>query len=38
MRLLLVRHGEPDYEKDCLTDLGIKQAEIVAKRLLDEGY
>ena len=37
MRLLLVRHGEPDYEKDCLTDLGNKQAEIVAKRLLDEG-
>ncbi len=37
MRLLLVRHGDPDYEKDCLTDLGKKQAEIVAKRLLEEG-
>ena len=37
MRLLLVRHGDPDYEKDCLTDLGVKQAEIVAKRLLEEG-
>ncbi len=37
MRLLLVRHGDPDYEKDCLTELGIKQAEIVAKRLMEEG-
>lgn len=36
MRLILVRHGEPDYEKDCLTELGHKQAEIVAKRLLEE--
>ncbi len=37
MRLLLVRHGDPDYEKDCLTELGVKQAEKVAKRLMEEG-
>lgn len=37
MRLLLVRHGEPDYEKDCLTDFGHVQAGIVAKRLMEEG-
>ena len=37
MRLILVRHGDPNYEKDCLTELGHKQAAIVAERLLDEG-
>lgn len=37
MRLIIVRHGDPDYENDCLTELGHYQAELVAKRLLDEG-
>ena len=37
MRLILVRHGDPNYEKDCLTELGHKQAAIVADRLLNEG-
>ncbi|MBO4421032.1 MAG: histidine phosphatase family protein, partial [Lachnospiraceae bacterium] len=37
MRLILVRHGDPDYENDCLTELGHYQAELVAKRLMDEG-
>ena len=37
MRIILVRHGDPDYEKDRLTEIGRKQAEIVAKRLLSEG-
>ena len=37
MRLLLVRHGDPNYELDCLTELGHKQAKVVAKRLLSEG-
>ena len=37
MRILLIRHGEPDYEKDCLTELGHKQAELAAQRLLNEG-
>lgn len=37
MRLIMVRHGDPNYEKDCLTELGHKQAEIVAQRLMSEG-
>ena len=37
MRLLLVRHGDPNYELDCLTELGHRQAKIVAKRLMEEG-
>lgn len=37
MRLVLVRHGHPDYEQDCLTELGHKQAKAVAKRLMEEG-
>ena len=37
MRIVLVRHGDPDYEKDCLTELGHKQAAVAAQRLLKEG-
>lgn len=37
MRLIFVRHGEPNYEKDCLTETGILQAQACAKRLLREG-
>ena len=37
MRLLLVRHGDPNYELDCLTELGHRQAKEVAKRLMEEG-
>ena len=33
MKLIVVRHGHPDYEKDCLTELGHNQAEAAAKRL-----
>ncbi len=36
MRIVIVRHGEPDYEKDCLTIEGRKQAELAAKRLIKE--
>ncbi len=36
MRLIFIRHGEPDYEKNVLTELGHKQAEICACRLLKE--
>ena len=35
MKILLVRHGEPDYDRDCLLPLGKKEAEAVAKRLKD---
>ena len=37
MRIIIIRHGDPDYEKDCLTELGHKQAALAAKRLMDEG-
>ena len=33
MRIIFVRHGEPDYKNDCLTAEGHIQAEAVAKRL-----
>ena len=36
MRIVFVRHGEPNYEKDCLTATGKIQAELVAERLRDE--
>lgn len=37
MRVIFVRHGHPDYEKDCLTELGHRHAEAAARRLKDEG-
>ncbi len=37
MRIIIVRHGQPNYEKDCLTPLGIRQAKAAAERLKDEG-
>ena len=37
MRIIFVRHGEPDYEHDCLTENGVRQADLAAKRLKDEG-
>jgi len=37
MRLIFVRHGEPDYERDCLTETGRKQAAAAAERLEREG-
>ena len=37
MRIIFVRHGEPDYANDCLTEQGRLQAREAAKRLLGEG-
>ena len=37
MRIIFVRHGEPDYVNDCLTETGKNQAEAAAKRLEREG-
>ena len=37
MRIIFVRHGHPNYEKDCLTELGRKHAAAAAERLKDEG-
>lgn len=36
MRLIFVRHGEPDYENDCLTENGKIQAKSTAERLKKE--
>ena len=35
MLLYIVRHGDPDYSTDTLTERGILQAEAVGKRLFD---
>lgn len=37
MKIILVRHGHPDYVNDCLTPLGHEQAKSAAIRLKDEG-
>ena len=36
MRIIFVRHGHPNYEKDCLTDLGVLHAKAVAQRLKND--
>ncbi len=33
MRLLIVRHGDPDYEKDSLTEKGWREAKLLADRI-----
>lgn len=33
MKIIIVRHGDPDYEHDCLTERGKKEAEALAERL-----
>lgn len=38
MRIVFVRHGYPDYDNDCLTDLGYRQAEMAAERLREENF
>ena len=37
MRLVVVRHGHPNYVEDCLTPLGHLQARAAAERLQEEG-
>ena len=36
MRIVFVRHGEPDYAHDCLTERGRIQAKLAAERLREE--
>ena len=33
MKLLFIRHADPDYANDCLTEKGIKEAELLAERM-----
>lgn len=36
MRILIIRHGEPDYENDSLTEKGKLEAELLVKRTVSE--
>ena len=36
MRLLLIRHGDPDYKNDTLTERGWKEAEVLSQKLVKE--
>ncbi len=33
MRLIMIRHGDPDYERDSLTEKGWKEASLLAERI-----
>ena len=33
MRILIIRHGDPDYEKDSLTEKGWREAALLAERI-----
>lgn len=32
MRILFIRHGDPDYLNDTLTEKGCREADLLAKR------
>ena len=33
MKIIIVRHGDPDYQKDGLTELGVREAEALSERM-----
>ena len=33
MKILIIRHGDPDYEHDSLTETGWTEASLLAERL-----
>lgn len=35
MRLLIIRHGDPDYERDTLTEKGWREAELLSERMAE---
>lgn len=35
MKLLIIRHGEPDYDADWLTEKGLQEAELLKQRLAE---
>ena len=37
MKIIFIRHGNPDYQLDCLTELGHRQAEAAAETLCTMG-
>lgn len=36
MRILIIRHGDPDYKNDCLTEKGKREAALLAEKLKKE--
>ena len=36
MRILIIRHGDPDYENDTLTEKGHREAKLLAEKLVQE--
>jgi broad specificity phosphatase PhoE len=36
MRLYIIRHGDPDYATDSLTEVGQREAQALAERLANE--
>ena len=32
MRIIFIRHGDPDYENDTLTEKGIREAKLLSER------
>ena len=36
MRILIVRHADPNYEEDTLTEKGWREAKLLAERLKKE--
>ena len=36
MRILIIRHGDPNYQDDCLTEKGKREASLLAERLKNE--
>ena len=34
MRILIIRHGDPNYKIDSLTERGFKEAELLSQRLV----
>ena len=33
MKLVIIRHADPDYEKDSLTEKGWREAELLSERI-----
>ena len=33
MKLIIIRHGDPDYEHDTLTEKGIREAKLLSERI-----
>ena len=36
MRLIFIRHGDPDYEKDSVTEKGEREIELLADKMQRE--